>query len=73
MPLSRHDIENRFMFHPVEQDHVRARLHESTRETIKTAAHKLNNTLPDGHERNLAIDALDAALMWANAAIARQR
>lgn len=73
MALSRHDIENRFMFHPLGEDHARARTHETLRETVKTTAHKLNNVLPDCHERDLAIDALDSALMWANAAIARQR
>lgn len=71
--LSRHDIENRFMYHPLGDDAERAANHEHVRSVVKDAAHRLNARLPDCPERNRCIDELDSALMWANAAIARQR
>lgn len=73
MALSRHDVESRFMFHPVGDDRERQARHEQARAIVKGAAHKLNALLPDSMERDKAIDRLDEGLMWANAAIARQR
>lgn len=73
MALSRHDVENRFMFHPIGDDQARGRQHEAVRHVVREAAHNLNRLLPDCDERDKAFDRLDEALMWANAAIARQR
>jgi hypothetical protein len=61
------------MFHPIGDDQERAAAHETARGEVKRTAHTLNRLLPDCRERDMAIDALDSALMWANAAIARKR
>lgn len=64
------DIDHRFDYHPPRDDATRDR-HEAVREVLKVAATALNMTVPDGREKSLAITALEEAMMWANAAIAR--
>lgn len=64
------DIENRFAYHPPRTtDKVRA--HENVRGLCWDLAAALNELLPDGREKALAITHLEEVMMWSNAAIAR--
>jgi len=65
------DIVNRFEYHAPNSDY-RRRMHENIRNELKTAALNLNDILPEGREKSLAITKLEEAMFWANAAIARQ-
>jgi hypothetical protein len=64
------DIENRFSFHPADTD-TKRQAHESIRAQCRTLAHYWTGALPEGREKSLAITKLEEAMMWANAAIAR--
>jgi hypothetical protein len=65
------EIENRFAFHPADTEDRRV-AHESVRATCKHLAHWLDDHLPDGREKSLAITHLEGVMFWANAAVARQ-
>lgn len=67
----RYEVEVRFSNHPLtEQNQLKvARL----RAQIKESAHELLTLVPRCIERQKALTSLDQALMWAVAAIARQR
>jgi hypothetical protein len=47
------------------------RQHEQIRARCMTLADYLNNLLPDGNEKELAIMHLEEVKMWANAAVAQ--
>ncbi|QGH75826.1 hypothetical protein L3Y25_gp138 [Gordonia phage Syleon] len=64
------DIHNRFDFHPATDAEKRG-AHGSIREAMKSTALYVNNNVPDGREKSLAITALEEAMFWSNAAIAR--
>jgi hypothetical protein len=66
------DIENRFKFHPADTPE-RISAHELVRNTMWNAAEYVNENVPDGREKSLAITALEDAMMWANAGIARAK
>ncbi|MBI1234925.1 MAG: hypothetical protein GC208_10530 [Alphaproteobacteria bacterium] len=63
-------INNDFCYHrpptEVAADFVRLR------EQAKSLAHLINELVPDGREKSLAITNLEQTTMWANAGIARQ-
>lgn len=65
------DIENRFKYHKPDAERVSA--HELIRNTMWNAAEYVNENVPDGREKSLAITALEEAMMWANAGIARAK
>ncbi len=67
--MSPSDIDNRFTYHA--PDAVRAEKHEFVRRDIGTLANRLNDSLPEGREKSLAITHLEEVMFWANAAIAR--
>jgi hypothetical protein len=67
--ISRDDIENRFTYHPPSED--RAVKHVQIREHGKALVELLNETVPDGREKSLAITKIEEAVMWANAGLAR--
>ncbi|MFI0593687.1 Acb2/Tad1 domain-containing protein [Streptomyces griseus] len=67
---TRADIEHRFAFHPATTEEKRA-AHGSVRHACVTLAHQLNEQLPDGRERALALTAIEEAMFWGNAALAR--
>jgi hypothetical protein len=63
------ELERRFMHHRA-TDATR-RQHEQIRARCMTLADYLNNLLPDGNEKDLAIMHLEEVKMWANAAVAQ--
>ena len=62
---------NRFRYHAPGEEI--ARRHEQVRETCLQAALRLESLTPRGREQSLAITKLEEAMMWANAAIARNQ
>lgn len=67
--ISRDEVERRFTFHV--SDNAKAPYHESIRSGCQTLAGSLVEILPDCRETSLAITALEEAMFWANAALAR--
>ena len=63
------DINNRFNHHPAVGDKIDK--HETVRREARMLAHSWQENLPEGREKALAITKLEEAMMWANAAIAR--
>jgi hypothetical protein len=64
------DIESRFTYHPPKDPETIAS-HEAVRDELRVTALLLDEMLPDSREKSIAITKLEEALMWANAAIAR--
>jgi len=62
-------VENNFTYHSPKGDQQER--YVSLREAGKTLAMVILHTCPDSRERSLAITKLEEAIMWANAAIAR--
>lgn len=69
--MSAADIEHRFAFHAATTAEKRAE-HGSVREACKALAHFIDEHVPDGREKALAVTNLEQTMFWANAAIARQ-
>lgn len=63
------DIENRFRYHPPAGAKVTR--HEGMRDACRLFALHLNDELPEGREKSLAITKLEEVMFWSNAAIAR--
>lgn len=66
------DIAHRFAFHAATTDEKRD-AHTSVRQQCRQLADALNESLPEGREKSLAITHLEETMMWSNAAIARQK
>lgn len=62
-------INNDFSYHA--PDAGKVVIHESIREMCRNLALELNQMLPEGREKSLAITHLEEVMMWANASIAR--
>ena len=69
--MNPNDIHNRFDFHPATTKEKQD-AHGSIRQNCKRLAGFLNEVLPEGREKALAITKLEEVMFWANAAIARQ-
>lgn len=66
----RHDvIENNFSYHAPKEDQPER--YEAIRHKAKMLAAYINENCPDSREKSLAFTKLEEAVMWANAAIAR--
>lgn len=63
------DIDNRFTYHAPNE--MQAALYDVLRGRIRELAHYFAGVLPESREKSKAITHLDAAMMWANASIAR--
>ncbi|GHC44411.1 MULTISPECIES: Acb2/Tad1 domain-containing protein [Streptomyces rochei group] len=68
--MSPEDIEHRFAFHAATTDEKRD-AHTSVRQHCRRLADHINETCPDGREKSLAITAIEEAMFWGNAALAR--
>lgn len=64
------DLEHRFAFHAASRQE-KADEHASARQGCRQLADRLNELLPEGREKSLAITKLEEVMFWANAAIAR--
>lgn len=64
------DVMHRFSFHPADTEY-RQQAHEAVRAQCLRLAVALNDLLPDGREKSLAITNLEQTMFWANAAVAR--
>ena len=64
------DLENRFAYHQPDEEKVR--LHETMRASCLVLAKELDELVPEGREKSLAIKNLEDTMMWANAGIARK-
>jgi len=69
IPITQDDLNNRFGFHPATPE--TGPMHEAVRGNCLALASTLNSLVPDGREKSLMITALEEAMMWANAGIAR--
>jgi hypothetical protein len=65
------DIAHRFAFHTATSDEKRD-AHISVRQHCRELADFLNDALPDGREKSLAVTHLEEVMFWGNAALARQ-
>jgi len=63
------EIDLRFTYHPPKEGQPER--YTKIRDTAKSFAHELVSMCPDSRERSLALTKLEEAVMWANAAIAR--
>lgn len=68
--MSHNDIAHRFDFHPATSAEKRNE-HTSVRQSCRELADHLDDALPEGREKSLAITKLEEVMLWANAAIAR--
>lgn len=66
------DIDHRYKYHPSNgPDAITA--HETVRGGALGFAHLINTHVPDGHDKDLALNAVDDAVFRSNAGIARAR
>lgn len=63
------DIENRFTYHPPKDGQPEK--YERLRDYAKGLAYQIDANCPHSREKSLALTNLEEAVMWANAAIAR--
>lgn len=68
--MDQRDIENRFAFHAATTDEKRD-AHTSVRQQCRALADFLNEKLPEGREKSLAITHLEEVMFWGNASLAR--
>jgi hypothetical protein len=66
------DVEHRFAFHAATTDEKRD-AHTSVRQACRRLADFINESVPDGREKSLAITHLEEVMFWGNAALARQK
>ena len=63
------DIDARFTYHAPKSG--QPELYEDLRGRARDLAHYVNERVPDGREKSLALTKLEEFVFWANAAIAR--
>lgn len=67
--VTNEEIRNRFGFHPATE--TTKVLHEEVREGFILLAQGLVAMVPEGREASLMLTALEEAMFWANAGVAR--
>lgn len=65
------EIRNRFSFHPATTP-GRAEAHTDMRHAAAVMAGIINELVPEGREKELAMTKLEEVMFWGNAGIARQ-
>lgn len=70
MNLTYADVDKRMGFHPADTD-LKREAHGLLRDLAKAHAKAVMDLLPAGREKLLVLTSLEEALMWANAAVAR--
>lgn len=68
--MDTHDLINRFGYHRATADS--APKHARVREVCLEAATSLNQLLPEGRDKALAMTSLQEVMHWANSAIAME-
>lgn len=63
------EIENKFTYHPPKEGQPAK--YEAIRAKAKELAYLIDTECPNSREKSLAMTKLEEAVMWANAAIAR--
>lgn len=63
------DLERRFTYHPPKPG--QPEIYESIRAEAHRFARLIDESVPDGREKALALTKLEEAVMWANAGVAR--
>jgi hypothetical protein len=66
------DIEHRFAFHAATTDEKRD-AHTSVRQACRRLADQINEQVPEGREKSVALTKIEEAMFWANAALAREQ
>jgi len=67
--MEKADLDKRFTSHA--PDASKAELCSAVRNATRVAADVINTVVPEGREKSLAIKALEDAMFWGNAGIAR--
>jgi hypothetical protein len=62
-------IENNFRYHAPSPEQIQA--YHELREKAKELAYLIEESCPNSREKSVAMTNLETAIMWANAAIAR--
>lgn len=70
--MKREDVEHRYSYHPVATDVAKFK-HQQVHEACKALAHNLNDLLPDGREKSLAMTHLEDVLHSSVDAITRNQ
>ena len=70
MRFSNDEIETRFSYHPPKADQPER--YNTIRGRAKELAYLIVDNTPESREQSLALTALEEAVMWSNAAIARR-
>lgn len=72
MRISQDDVDHRFNYHPPRNEEEVGR-HENVRSELKWATKNVLEGLPPSREASLFVTKMEEAMMWANAAIARNK
>ena len=67
--MARQEIHDRFVTHPVSSEWLK--IMDRLRSGALGLAQFIDEEVPDGREKSLALTHLEEAVFWANAAIAR--
>lgn len=68
--MKQEQIDNNFNYHKPNEDQITSIT--AIREQCKTTAETINFRCPESREKSVAITKVEEAMMWANAAIARE-
>jgi hypothetical protein len=69
MSMKNSEIENNYTYHAPKSNQTA--IYINIREKAKELAYMIDELCPESRERSLAMTKLEEAVMWANAAIAR--
>jgi hypothetical protein len=67
--MDKEDIDNRFKYHAPKPG--QPEIYQDIRTLAKELALEIDEVVPEGREKSLAITKLEEAVMWANSGIAR--